>query len=83
VRRYVGSFPIQIERMREAFALGALDEVRTMVHRIRGTASNYGFPEITEAAGACEDAIRGEAAREEIEEVLEVLLEHLAARVDS
>ena len=57
----------------------ALDEVRTMVHRIRGTASNYGFPDITTAAGACEDALREEASREAVEKALEALLAHLAA----
>ena len=79
VRRYVGSFPTQSDRIRQAFADGDLDDVRTLVHRIRGTASNYGFPAITTAAGACEDAIRAEAPAPEIEEALEALLAQLAA----
>ncbi|MEW6074524.1 MAG: ATP-binding protein [Planctomycetota bacterium] len=79
VKRYVGSFPVQAERIRAAHAAGELDEVRTLVHRIRGTASNYGFPAITAAAGACEEAIREGKAAPEIATALEALLERLAA----
>ncbi len=74
VERYLASFPGLIERVRAAYEQGELDDVRTLVHRIRGTASNYGFPAITDAAGACEDAIRDEAPADEIEERLELLL---------
>ena len=74
IRRYLESFPDQIAALREAHAEGRIDEVRTRVHRLRGTASNYGFPQVTEAAGRCEDAIRGEAGAQEVARTLEVLL---------
>ena len=74
IKRYVGSFPTQVENIRAAYDRGQLDEVRTLVHRIRGTASNYGFPEVTAAAGVCEDSIRDRAGEEVIGAALEKLL---------
>jgi two-component system cell cycle response regulator len=38
----------------------ALDSVRRIAHTLRGSGATYGFPEITEAAAALEDAPDGE-----------------------
>jgi len=81
IARYVASFPELIERLKADFRDGRSDDVRTQVHRLRGTASNYGFPDISHTAGRCEDAIRSGQAREVVERELDELLLHLARAV--
>jgi signal transduction histidine kinase/FixJ family two-component response regulator/PAS domain-containing protein len=77
VERYVASFPELATHLRERFAAGDLDEVRTLVHRLRGTAATYGFPDVSSTAGRCEDAIRAGAARDDIGRALEAVLGRL------
>ena len=36
-----------------------LQVVATIAHRLRGTATSFGFPEVAHAAAECEDSIRG------------------------
>lgn len=45
----------------EARRRGDGTELCRLVHRIRGTAGNYGFPTITDLAAACEMALRDPA----------------------
>ncbi len=59
IERYVSSFEPLADRIRADYDGGDVEKVRTEVHRLRGTASNYGFPEISQRAGVVEDAIRG------------------------
>ena len=77
IERYLGSFPSQIEAMRAQLAAGEFEALRTSVHRLRGTAANYGYPELTELAGACEDAIRTGASGEEVLQLLTALCERM------
>src|SRR6185436_15820044 len=44
VERYVASFPELVARLRALERGGDLEELRTLVHRLRGTAASYGFP---------------------------------------
>jgi PAS domain S-box-containing protein len=82
VARYVGSFPEFAARLRSSLRAGALDEVRTHAHRLRGTAANYGFPEISLAAGAVEDALRAQRSPAEIHVALDELVRLLERRDD-
>ncbi|MSR62042.1 MAG: response regulator [Planctomycetes bacterium] len=77
IERYVASFPELVDKIRRQERAGHLDEVRTLVHRLRGTAATYGFPAVSQAAGRCEDAIRAGASREEIRRMLDELLGRL------
>jgi HPt (histidine-containing phosphotransfer) domain-containing protein len=83
IERYVGSFPELRRDLETLLATGRLEELRTRVHRLRGTASNYGFPEVSKAAGACEDRIRAGAAQAEIAGALGELDRLLASAVTS
>ena len=74
VQRYVASFPELVERIRGLEQRGELEQVRTLVHRVRGTAATYGFPSASQAAGRCEDAIRAGEDRAEIARRIEDLL---------
>ena len=78
IERYVASFPEQVETLSALLEAGDLEGLRTKVHRLRGTASNYGFPGISDAAGACEDALRAGRPPSEVEARLRVLLEGLS-----
>ena len=52
-----------------------LDGVRRRVHKLAGAAGNLGFPSVTDAAKACENAIRGGAELESIEQSRKHLVE--------
>jgi PAS domain S-box-containing protein len=58
---YIESLTATAESMREAHARQDHEALLLLVHRLAGTAGSYGFPEITAAARACQDAIRAEA----------------------
>jgi PAS domain S-box-containing protein len=77
VERYVASFPQLVTQLTHLEHGDRLDEVRVLVHRLRGTAASYGFPEVSQAAGRCEDAIRAGRPREEIRGALQDLLSRL------
>ena len=83
IDRYVASFAGLLIELRQHFDGDDLHQVRTRVHRVRGTASNYGFPEISRAAGRCEDLIRSAAARDRIDVALGDLEELLRAAQDA
>src|SRR5262245_21446832 len=74
VERYVASLPDMVARIRALEQRGELEEVRTLVHRLRGTAASYGFPGVSQAAGRCEDAIRAGASRADVGRALADLL---------
>lgn len=44
-------------QLQEAMDQQAIAEVRAISHRVRGTAASFGFPDIGELAGLCEDHI--------------------------
>ena len=77
VERYVASFPELVARLRVLARTRQHDEIRTLVHRLRGTAATYGFPAVSQAAGRCEDAIRAGNGAAEIDALLEQLLARL------
>jgi signal transduction histidine kinase/CheY-like chemotaxis protein/HPt (histidine-containing phosphotransfer) domain-containing protein len=77
VERYVASFPELATRLRALFADGELDELRTLVHRLRGTAATYGFLDVSKTAGRCEDVIRAGSPLAEVGRELEALLGRL------
>jgi PAS domain S-box-containing protein len=78
VGRYVASFPELIEKLRQLASEGRSEELRTLVHRLRGTAASYGFPAVSQCAGRCEDLIRAGAAPAEVARELEELLGRLS-----
>jgi CheY-like chemotaxis protein len=79
IERYVGSFPDLRRELGALLATGRIEELRTRVHRLRGTASNYGFPDVSRAAGACEDKIRAGGSPAEIAAALAELDRLLAS----
>ncbi|MHC5004441.1 MAG: ATP-binding protein, partial [Planctomycetota bacterium] len=82
---YVASFRDLIERIRAACTDGRTEEARCAAHKIKGTAANYGYPAITEAAARAEQHLaagrRPLTGSGPVEELL-VMLEAAADEAD-
>ena len=61
---YAASLPAKVDALDAllqavtAGAPGALEELRSRSHRLRGSAGSYGFDRVSDAAGRLEDAIK-------------------------
>ncbi|MEO2047739.1 MAG: ATP-binding protein [Pirellulales bacterium] len=58
LEKYLSRLPGMLDQLQMARHGEELDELCTVVHRLRGTAANYGFPQITAIADNCETALR-------------------------
>ena len=79
IERYVKSFGALQAELLDLIEQGDLDKLCTQVHRLRGTASNYGFPEVSKLAGSVEDLIRTDSDVKHVEQALKILLAELSA----
>ena len=70
---YLESLQTSLTSMSEFVVTGDWDSVQALAHRLRGTGTSHGFPEITEAAGLCEDLIRSKSNIENIRRSVEEL----------
>jgi len=59
VDEYAGHFASTAREVQEAFDRLDSEAIGRIAHRLRGTAANYGFFAVGEAAACCEDVIRG------------------------
>jgi PAS domain S-box-containing protein len=57
LRSYLEGLPSVLDDLTVALAKGHREAVRNIVHRIHGTAANFGFPTITDEARNCEAAL--------------------------
>ena len=64
LEKYLARLPGMLDQLQSARAEGDLDTLCTVVHRLRGTAANYGFPQITAVADKCETALRTQSTPE-------------------
>ena len=73
---YLASLSAHADGLEEAMtrlqSSGDEAPLRRLAHRLRGSGGSYGFPEITEAATAVEDAVEG-GVRTPTEELVELL----------
>jgi len=59
---FLTSLESQLGTMQELWAKGQEEELRRQAHRLKGSGGSYGYPALTEAAAALEEAIkRGDA----------------------
>lgn len=54
---YVGGFAQQEEMMDRALEQADPVELRSLVHKLKGTGAGYGYPDISTWAGTCEAAL--------------------------
>jgi CheY-like chemotaxis protein/HPt (histidine-containing phosphotransfer) domain-containing protein len=59
LKEYRAHLPEIIDQLDVAQQSKDRDRLDSLVHRIHGTAANYGFPQISAIAGQCEAMIRG------------------------
>ena len=78
VERYRVSLANQLQTIEAAELRNDPDEVSTIAHRLSGTAGNYGFPEITKLAAACETKLRKGCTLEQIHPELSQLKQRIA-----
>jgi CheY-like chemotaxis protein len=65
LQEYLGGLRSRLQALEQACDQEDLGEMSLLAHRLRGTGASYGFPQLSEAAGHCEDAIRSGAERVE------------------
>lgn len=56
VTHYVEQMPGRIQEMEQALVQGALDQLKALAHRLKGTGGMHGYPEITARARELEAA---------------------------
>jgi CheY-like chemotaxis protein len=81
--RYISRLPSVIQQLLAAREAKDVEGLREIAHRIKGTAANYGFPDLTEVAADCENAILvsldGESFYQRFDRLLQQLKEIQAA----
>jgi HPt (histidine-containing phosphotransfer) domain-containing protein len=58
VRAFVGRLPGRVSTLLSLAQAGELDELRRLAHQLKGAASGFGFPAITETASRVEGSIK-------------------------
>ena len=81
LRKYLAAMPKVVRELKNARVSGDNDTLCTLVHRLHGTATSYGFPSITEAAGECEGILRTTGSAKSVDEVLAHLISLLERTV--
>jgi PAS domain S-box-containing protein len=83
--RYLEGLPEQVEALGAARRAGDDKAVLELVHRLHGTGTSFGYPQISEVAGACERELRqgGDPAQMAGLDALEKLLVAAAASRDA
>ena len=78
---FVAELPQQVSRLLNLLEQRNLQELRRLVHQIKGAGGGYGFQPITDLAGAAERRILADEALEAVEEQVQSLIE-LMRRVE-
>ncbi|MHC5114574.1 MAG: PAS domain S-box protein [Planctomycetota bacterium] len=73
---YIESLTDTAHALREIAAADDREAARVIAHRLAGTGASYGFPEISDAARACEESIRAES-REDLADLTRELVKLL------
>ena len=73
--------PVLIADIEQHWAAGDPNKVATIVHQLKGTGANYGYPAITESAKTCEQAIRAELPMSQVYPLLQTVLRTLRGAV--
>lgn len=74
LEKYLSRLPGLLDQLQSARRDGERETLCAVVHRLRGTGANYGFPQITAIADECETALRTQAMPEQhLDESLDLL----------
>jgi HPt (histidine-containing phosphotransfer) domain-containing protein len=71
---FVESLPPLVDELQQHLKTGQRQQLKEIAHRIKGTAGNFGFKPIYEAALAMEQRARGDDAFESLQSPLQELV---------
>ncbi len=77
VSEFTASLPARTEKLAQLIADRDLDQLRQVVHQLKGAGGGYGFAEITQLAGEAEHTIKAGAAIEQIQVQVDSLVDLL------
>ena len=83
LKEYIAGMPETIRAIQIDRQNWHPDSLKVRAHRIKGTAASYGYPQIGEASGQCETAIRNGQPREVVEPLVDRLIALLRAAAAS
>ena len=72
---FVSRLPNRVSDLLMLSDAGNLDELRRMIHQLKGAGAGYGFPTITQTAARAEASIKASAGIETIKSQLDELIE--------
>lgn len=81
LEKYVAQLPQMIEQLELAREQADRETLNSITHRLKGTAANYGFANITETARSYQEQLREGAELSDIAPLLDTLLEQLREAV--
>lgn len=58
VEKFLATLSVRARELQEALARGALDDLRVLAHRLKGTGGTHGYPVLSDVARALEAAIK-------------------------
>jgi CheY-like chemotaxis protein/HPt (histidine-containing phosphotransfer) domain-containing protein len=79
LRKYLDGLPGVILQLESARRAKDPEALRSIMHRLRGTAANYGFASVSEVTATCENLLRDANSLERIDRPLDELLDMLNA----
>jgi HPt (histidine-containing phosphotransfer) domain-containing protein len=74
VDQFVWEMPERVANLLDRLNSGNWEELRRLVHQLKGAAGSYGFDLLTPSAGRVEDAIREARTEEEIRRAVDSLV---------
>ncbi len=75
VEFFVDQMPDRVRALQQSLESGALEDVRSIAHQLKGAGGSYGFPQITESARMLEeqaDSADIDAVRRGVDELISI-----------
>jgi len=74
VQAFVGRLPQRVESMLSLLAVNDMEELRRLLHQLKGAGTGYGFPKLTETAARAESLIKTSAQIDAIRDGVDELI---------
>ena len=74
VQAFVNRLPDRVNTLASLSAAGDLDELKRVLHQMKGSGSGFGFPRLTELAGQAERTILAQGAAEQVRAEVDSLI---------
>jgi HPt (histidine-containing phosphotransfer) domain-containing protein len=74
LQHFVDSLPPMVAQIADAFDRGALEDLRRLVHQVKGAGGGYGFAPISDRAASAEQRLRAGQSLEQVTSDVQALL---------